>query len=178
MSAQTVASHPFFDRHKPADVLPRANHTLFLMKSFAWYSRLLAAPVFLSLLDGAVTLAYQPAAYWNGDRSQLIEANPLVWLALRIHPLMLIPGFLGWYALFFLLMFGTPAWIGLRCHVLWVLAHLIAITGWLVRLHPHGTVLSVLLWVIAVPLAATLFRPFRSQWNGAARIAMPEAKAQ
>ena len=38
--------------------------------------RLLALPVALSVLDFAVTLSFQPAAYWAGDRSVLIEANP------------------------------------------------------------------------------------------------------
>ncbi len=147
------------------------------MNPFALHARLLAAPAVLSLLDAAVTLAYQPAAYWNGDRSQLIEANPLVWVALRIHPLMLIPGFLGWYALFGCLIFRTPSWIGLRCHVLLAVGHLVAVSGWLIRLHPRGMVWTVLLWGIAVPLAAALFRPFRSQWNGTARVAMSDTKA-
>lgn len=137
--------------------------------------RLLALPIVLSLLDAAVTLHYQPPAYWSGDRSQLVEANPLVWLALRLHPALLIPGCLGWYVLFYFLMFYPPAWIGLRCHVAWVGAHLVGIMGWLLRHHPHGLALAVLLYVIAVPVALWLFLPLRSQWNSRSRVVLLQA---
>lgn len=133
----------------------------------------MALPVVLSLIDMVVTLYYQPPGYWNGDRSQLLEANPLVWIALRIHPALLIPGCLGWYPMFFLLMFRTPAWVGLRCHVLWVVAHLIAIAGWLLRCHEHGFALTASLYSIAMPTAVWVFLPFRSQWNGLAPVADP-----
>ncbi len=113
----------------------------------------------------AMTLYYQPPAYWDGDRSQLIEANPLVWLALRLHPALLIPGCIAWYVLFWFLIFRTPAWIGLRCLLVWTSGHLIAITGWLVRCHPQGVALSVLLYLIAVPIGLWLYLPLRSQWN-------------
>jgi hypothetical protein len=96
--------------------------------------RLIVLPVMLSLIDVAVTLHYQPPGYWGRDRSQLIEANPLVWIALRLHPALLIPGCIGWYALFFFLIFYPPAWIGLRCHVAWVFSHLVAIAGCAVAL--------------------------------------------
>lgn len=138
-----------------------------------WF-RLMALPVVLSLIDMAVTLYYQPPGYWNGDRSQLIEANPLVWIALRIHPALLIPGCLGWYAIFYFLIFHTPAWVGLRCHVLWVIAHLIAIAGWLLRCNPNGIALTASLYVIAVPIAVWVFLPFRSEWSGRMPVVVPE----
>lgn len=130
----------------------------------------MALPVVLSWLDVAVTLRYQPVGYWAGDRAQVVEGNPLVWVALRIHPALLVPGCLGWYALFYFLIFRTPAWVGLRCHVLWVGGHLIAIAGWLIHFHPHGYEYTALLYAIAVPTAVGLFRPFRGQWNSEAPI--------
>ena len=134
--------------------------------------RLMLLPIVLSLIDGAVTLHYQPPGYWSGDRSQLIEANPLVWIPLRLHPALLIPGCIGWYALFYFLIFYPPAWIGLRCHVAWVFAHLVAIAGWLLRFHPHGLALTTLLLFIAVPVALWMFLPFRSQWNSRSRLVL------
>ena len=104
------------------------------------YFRLAAVPFVLSLTDVFVTLYYQPEAYWAGDRGALIEANPIVWVALRLHPLLMIPGVLGWYGCVFLLMFKTPSRVGLRIYVLLVAGHLIGIGGWLIRNHEHGAV--------------------------------------
>jgi hypothetical protein len=137
----------------------------------------MALPVVLSLLDVAVTLRYQPAGYWAGDRAQVVEGNPLVWVALRVHPALLVPGCLGWYALFYFLIFRTPAWVGLRCHVLWVGGHLIAIAGWLIHFHPHGYEYTALLYAIAVPTAIGLFRPFREQWNSEVPVVVPAVAA-
>lgn len=143
-------------------------------KSRRLWLRLMVLPLVISLVDMAVTLRYQPPGYSSGDRSQLIEANPLVWIALRLHPALLIPGCIGWYVLFFFRIFYPPAWIGLRCHVAWVVSHLIAIAGWLLRYDPHGFALTALLYLIAVPVAMWMFLPFRSQWNGLSPVVYPE----
>ena len=51
-----------------------------IQQSKIWrlWLRLMVLPLVISLIDMAVTLRYQPPGYWSGDRSQLIEANPLV----------------------------------------------------------------------------------------------------
>lgn len=120
-------------------------------------------PVILALIDGAVTLYFQPEGYWLGDRSQALDSNPIVWLALRIHPLLLIPGYLGWFGLIALLIGFTPAWIGLRIHVLLVLGHTIAISGWLVRFGEREIALVFAIAFLA--LATLLFLPLRKCWN-------------
>ncbi|MFT4546352.1 MAG: hypothetical protein ACI8XO_000148 [Verrucomicrobiales bacterium] len=130
------------------------------------YFRLAAVPFVLSLTDVFVTLYYQPEAYWAGDRGALIEANPIVWVALRLHPLLMIPGVLGWYGCVFLLMFKTPSRVGLRIYVLLVAGHLIGIGGWLIRNHEHGLALTIAIVLAGVAAAAISFAPFRSQWNG------------
>ena len=147
-----------------------------IQQSKIWrlWLRLMVLPLVISLIDMAVTLRYLPPGYWSGDRSQLIEANPLVWIALRLHPALLIPGCIGWYVLFFFLIFYPPAWIGLRCHVAWVVSHLVAIAGWLLRYDPHGFALTALLYLIAVPVAMWMFLPFRSQWNSLSPVVYPE----
>jgi hypothetical protein len=45
--------------------------------------RLLAAPFLLSLIELTVTLYFQPAAYWQGNRFVAVEGNPIARLPLR-----------------------------------------------------------------------------------------------
>ncbi len=132
--------------------------------------RLLGLPFVLSLLDMGVTLFYQPAAYWAGDRSAAVEANPIVWLALRGHPLWLVPGFIGWYALFWFLIFRTPAWIGLRFAVFLVIGHTWAIAGWWLRYAESGWMLAGALVSLVVPWGFATIFPFRRQWRSEARV--------
>ena len=132
--------------------------------------RLLAAPFLLSMVDLLVTLYFQPEAYWNGDRSTVVEGNPIARFAFSIHPLLIIPGLVGWYALVIPLILKTPAWVGLRIHTFLVVGHLVAVAGWLFRYEEHGVILAVLVWVIALPLAWLLFAPFRKWWNAQASV--------
>ncbi len=127
--------------------------------------RLLAAPFLLSLVDLSVTLYFQPEAYWNGDRSVVVEGNPLARLAFSIHPLLIIPGLIGWYALVIPLICTTPAWVGLRIHVFLVLGHLIMIAGWLMRNSGQGLILTAIIWGVAIPAAWLLFAPYRKWWD-------------
>ncbi len=120
-------------------------------------------PVILALIDGAVTLYFQPEGYWRGDRSQALDSNPIVWLALRIHPLVLVPGYLGWFGLITLLIGFAPAWIGLRFHVLLVLGHTVAISGWLVRFGEWE--IAVVFAIASLSAAVVLFLPLRKRWN-------------
>lgn len=135
-------------------------------QSFGMYVRLLAVPFVLSLIDAGVTLSYQPEGYWEGDRSVVIEGNPIVWLVLRIHPVLLVPGYVGWYGLFWWLIFRTPAWIGLRLCAFLILGHQVAIAGWLVRFHEHGWWWTAALWCVFLPLGAWALWPYRGQWEG------------
>lgn len=127
--------------------------------------RLLAAPFLLSLVDFTVTLWFQPQAYWEGDRSAVLESNPIARWCFLIHPLMIIPGMVCWYLFVIPIILKTPAWIGLRLHVFLVFSHLIATSGWLIRKHESGIMLSVTLWMISLPLAWVLLKPFLKSWN-------------
>ncbi len=128
--------------------------------------RLLAVPLILSLIDLAVTLHFQPVEYWQGNRSVVVEGNPIARLALSIHPLWIIPGFIGWYGLVFPLIFKTPAWFGLRLSIFLVLGHLTMISGWLIRNSPDGILYSCFVVVCALPVSGALLWPIRSQWEG------------
>lgn len=133
--------------------------------------RLLAAPFLLSLIDFTVTLWFQPSAYWEGDRSTVVESNPIARGCFLIHPLMIIPGMIAWYLLVIPLILKTPAWIGLRLHVFLVFSHLIATSGWLIRKHETGYLFTVILWVLALPLAWFLVKPYLNRWSSKLAIA-------
>ena len=136
-----------------------------------FHLRFLLTPFLLSVLDMFVTLSYQSDDYWAGDRSQVLEGNPVVWLALRIHPILIIPGLLSWYGVVWFLLFKTPSWIAIRIQTFLVLAHLIAIGGWLIRFESNGG------WIIAgVSLAAlglnfALVGGFLRYWNAEEKLA-------
>jgi hypothetical protein len=134
-------------------------------------ARLLTAPFLLSLIDFSVTLCFQPSAYWEGDRSAVVESNPIARWCFLIHPLMILPGMIAWYLLIIPVILRTPSWIGLRIHVFLVFSHLIATSGWLIRKHEAGFLFTIILWVLALPLAWVLVKPKLSYWNSRAPMA-------
>jgi hypothetical protein len=132
-------------------------------------------PMILGVADSVATLRCQPAEYWNGyGFEHLIEANPIARLVLGIHPLLLIPGFAGWFVMMHLLMFRPPAWIGLRCHVILVTGPLIGLTGAALRFaeNPWPRIFGLLL--LSLPAAAILLRPFLPQWNSGLKLQNPQ----
>ena len=131
--------------------------------SLLW--RLLTAPFVLSFVDLTVTLLFQPAEYWAGERSAVVEGNPIARWAFSIHPLMIIPGFIGWYALIIPLILKSPAWVGLRVHIFLVLGHLVMISGWLIRNHGTGLEFAAIVWMLALPSAWALVKPYLKSWD-------------
>ena len=136
--------------------------------------RLMFLPVVLGISDAVVTLRCQPPEYWESyGFDHLIEANPIARLVLGIHPLLLVPGFIVWFGVIWLVTFRTPAWIGLRCHVIFVAGPLIALTGAAIRFAEHPWPRIAALLLIGLFLAAVMLRPFLSQWNSPARLRDP-----
>jgi len=127
--------------------------------------RILLMPVVLTIADFSVTLFFQPEAYWEGERSTVIESNPVARLVLLIHPLLMIPAMMAWYLVMFPLVFRTPAWIGLRLVVLHILGHLVAISGWLIRMAEQGGLITVVLASLCLPVSWWVLRPFLGQWS-------------
>ena len=128
--------------------------------------RLLALPVALSVLDFSVTLFFQPAAYWAGDRMAVVEANPIARWVLIIHPLLIVPAMVVWYLLMFPLIFRAPAKFGLRVIVAHLVAHTIVISGWLIRMLEGGWWWVALLAALVSLLSVIVLGRFRRQWNG------------
>lgn len=133
--------------------------------------RLMIMPMILGVADALATLRCQPAEYWDGyGFEHLIEANPIARLVLGIHPLLLIPGFAGWFVVMHLLMFRPPAWIGLRCHVILVTGPLIGLTGAALRFAEHPWARIFTLMLLTLPAVVFFFRPFLPQWNSKLRL--------
>ena len=127
--------------------------------------RLLILPVVLSVVDFSVTLAFQPESYWEGNRETVLEANPIARWVLLAHPVLIIPAMVAWFVLMFPLVFRTPAKIGLRVIALHLLGHLIAISGWLIRMREDGVWWVGFLILVTVYMSGRILGPFRDQWN-------------
>lgn len=127
--------------------------------------RLLILPIILSVIDFSMTLLFQPTEYWEGDRTVLIEGNPIARLVLMLHPFLIVPAIAAWYVLMFPLIFQTPARIGLRVIAIHVLGHMIAISGWLIRMRDDWVWFLTPLLVVVTILVIGLLMPFRRQWN-------------
>ena len=83
--------------------------------------------------DIAVTLGYQPASYWRGDYTTAVDANPIVQLAMQIHPVVLIAcTTLAIVATSYLILRLRPDWAIDFC-VFLVIAHAICVCGWIAR---------------------------------------------
>ena len=127
--------------------------------------RLLFIPWLLALFDVAATLYYQPGDYWNGDYSHASDGNPLVLLALRIHPLLAIPGTMMWLAISWFLLCHPAVWIALRTYVVLLIGHTIGGCGWLLRYHPQGALLYVMIALTVLCLGVWAIRPYLRYWS-------------
>jgi hypothetical protein len=133
--------------------------------SLSLVARVLVLPITLSVIDFSVTLHFQPPEYWIGDRTALIEFNPIARWVLMIHPLLIIPAMMTWYTLMFPLIFKMPASFGLRVISAHLLGHLIAISGWLIRMCDDGIWWVILLLGSVLALTVGTLGIYRGQWN-------------
>src|SRR5262245_27207994 len=71
-------------------------------------------PILVCVHDFTLTLVFQPAEYWQGDRTRIIEGSPTFHYLLSIYPAAFVVGVLVWIAIFvalLLLLPDTPALI-------------------------------------------------------------------
>ena len=71
-------------------------------------------PILFCVLDFSLTLVFQPAEYWQGYRTRIIEGSPTFHYLLSIYPAAFMVGVLAWIAIFvalLLLLPDTPALI-------------------------------------------------------------------
>jgi hypothetical protein len=133
-----------------------------VMRSRVW---LCVGPLLFCLLDGAVTLHGQPAAYWAGQYDQAVEWNPLVrWFMVR-HPLLLLAGACGWVLLFSSLILLLPDNTARVVAFLVQLDHTIGAASWLTRFGALG-------WAGCVALFLVSRAVMEVTWRAAARAAL------
>jgi len=127
--------------------------------------RLLFLPFLLAAFDAIATLYYQPGDYWNGNFGDASDGNPFVLLALRIHPLLMVPGTAGWLLFVWFLLCQTAAWIALRSYVVLLIGHTIGGCGWLYRYHPHGSMLYLSVAVVVMIIGFWAISPYLRYWS-------------
>lgn len=109
--------------------------------------RLAVPPAVMYLLDMALTLWGQPAAYWAGGEPR--EANPAAWWLLRAGPLAFVAVALAWLAAFCaVLCLWRHPWARVAAFLLTV-AHALGAASWLWRLGWGGMASAVALLVCA-----------------------------
>lgn len=94
---------------------------------------LIPLPAVLSIADILVTLLAQPRAFWNGDLSVAVDANPAVVIALNISPWLAIPAAIIWFGFICLMMTALSHLWRRRVYVFLCVAHLIFVWGWIIR---------------------------------------------
>ena len=135
----------------------------FLIQKKLW--RILLGPILAGLTDLAITLSFQKANYWKGDYVDVIEANPLMRFFLEVHPAMVIPPMLVWFVLISFFLLFLPAGFSLRLQVFLVTAHLIAVSGWLLRLGDWSWFQIVSFVLVASLLNLLMLKPWLRAWN-------------
>jgi hypothetical protein len=102
-------------------------------------------PVLAGLLDLALTLHGQPAAYWYGDYEQVLELNPLGSWLLQGHPLLFAAGVLLWLAAVVVLILRLPRHFALPLAFVVQAAHTLGAASWLLRAGVGGVLAALVL---------------------------------
>ncbi len=123
-------------------------------------------PLLLCALDGALTLAGQPAAYWQGDRAAARELNPLFDLLLRYDPGVAVAGLVVWLVMIALAVLLLPGRSAFLAAFACAFGHACGAASWMVTLGVPGWVLAVLLLIAAERLVALSWRAARRQAAG------------
>ncbi len=113
-----------------------------MRRGHAW---LCVGPVAFCLLDGAVTLGGQPAAYWRGQFAAAVEHNPVGWWLLRGHPALYGAALLAWVALFAGLILLLPGRWARGVSLVVLFGHTLGVATWFAGTIPYG-------WLLCVPL--------------------------
>jgi hypothetical protein len=106
-------------------------------------------PVLFCVLDFTLTLVFQPADYWQGDRTRLIEGSPTFHQLLSIHPAAFVAGVLVWIALFVALLLLLPDTPALITSIAIVFGHVAGTAAWLRGRFTFDYQLLVSLFVLA-----------------------------
>ena len=119
-------------------------------------------PVLLAFVDDSATLAGQPAAYWEGDYSQVREGTPGFRILLTYGPLPYLAGSAVWVLAFVGMILMLPPTLALAVCFQFTLGHAMGAFSWLNSL-PNGRTLPIFINAIA---ALGLAFGIRYWWTG------------
>jgi hypothetical protein len=88
-------------------------------------------PILFCGLDFTLTLVFQPAEYWQGDRTRIIEGSPTFHYLLSIYPAAFVVGVLVWIAIFVALLLLLPDTPALIASIAIVFGHTAGTAAWL-----------------------------------------------
>jgi hypothetical protein len=123
-------------------------------------------PILFCVLDFTLTLVFQPAAYWEGDRTRIIEGSPTFYYLLTVHPAAFVVGVLVWIVLFVALLLLLPDTPALITSIAIVFGHTAGTAAWLRGRFPFDYQLLVGLFVLS---AVSIGLGIRWGWQAAPR---------
>ena len=106
-------------------------------------------PILFCVLDFTLTLVFQPAEYWWGDRTRIIEGSPTFHYLLSTSPAAFIVGVLVWIAVFVALLLLLPDTPALVTSIAIVFGHTAGTAAWLRGRFPFDYQLLVSLFVLS-----------------------------
>jgi hypothetical protein len=106
-------------------------------------------PILFCVLDFSLTLVFQPAEYWQGDRTRIIEGSPTFHYLLSIYPAAFMVGVLAWIAIFVALLLLLPDTLALITSIAIVFGHTAGTAAWLRGRFPFDYQLLVSLFALA-----------------------------
>jgi hypothetical protein len=103
--------------------------------------------------DVGLTLAGQPAGYWAGDHDRLLEANPIAYVLLGVHPGLFAGAALAWMAAFSACVLCGPRRLARGIAYALAIGHGIGSSSWIIRHGSFGWMVAVVFLVFAARLA-------------------------
>jgi hypothetical protein len=88
-------------------------------------------PILFCVMDFSLTLIFQPAEYWQGDQTRIIEGSPTFHFLLAVHPAAFVIGVLAWMAIFVALLLLLPDTFALTASIAIVFGHTAGTAAWL-----------------------------------------------
>jgi hypothetical protein len=130
-------------------------------------------PILFCVLDFTLTLVFQPAEYWEGDRTRIIEGSPTFHYLLSIYPAAFVVGVLVWIAIFVALLLLLPDTPALITSIAIVFGHTAGTAAWLRGRFTFDYQLLVRLFALA---AVSIGLGIRLGWRAAPRGPSPLAR--
>jgi hypothetical protein len=124
-------------------------------------------PILFCVLDFTLTLVFQPAEYWQGDRTRVIEGSPTFHYLLSIYPAAFVAGVLVWIAIFVTLLLLLPDTPALIMSIAIVFGHTAGTAAWLRGRFTFDYQLLVSLFVLS---AVAIGLGVRWGWQAAPKV--------